>query len=56
MKRGRVRKVIGWKSADSRAACNPEMYTHRNNIDIMKSKMIPQAALRNWTTFKFYFT
>ncbi|KAF9822724.1 hypothetical protein SFRURICE_002873 [Spodoptera frugiperda] len=33
MKGGRVGKVIGWKSADSRAACNPEMYTHRNNTN-----------------------
>uniref|UniRef100_A0A2H1VXQ7 SFRICE_022363 n=1 Tax=Spodoptera frugiperda TaxID=7108 RepID=A0A2H1VXQ7_SPOFR len=34
MKGGRVGKVIGWKSADSRAACNPEMYTHRNNTNV----------------------
>lgn len=55
MKGGRVRKVIGWESADSRASCNPEMYTHRNNID-MKRKYILRNAVPNWTTLKFCFT
>lgn len=38
MKGGRVRKVIGWKSADLRAACNPEMDAYRNNINVWKIK------------------